>query len=76
MRTLERHVKKKIPDKPTQDVFISHTRCCMKEKSAGSLPVMVGYDGSQSSDTYSVAHQMNFLTQEILHPVKERTQST
>lgn len=32
------------------------------EYSVGPLPVMVGYNGSQSSDTYSVAHQMDFLT--------------
>lgn len=32
---------------------------------------MVGYDGSQSSDTYSVAHQVDFLTQKVFHSVKK-----
>lgn len=45
---------------------------CITEKSVENLicplPVMVGYDGRQSSDTYSVAHQVNFLTQEVFHP--------
>lgn len=38
-----------------------------------SLPVMVGYNGSQSSDTYSVAHQMNFLTQKVFSPAGRST---
>lgn len=43
-------------------------------KQCRSLPVMVGYNGSQSSDAYSVAHQMDFLTQKILHPGKSAQQ--
>lgn len=44
-----------------------------KQDSDGLLPVMVGYDCSQSSDTYSVAHQVDFLTQEIFHPATRST---
>lgn len=37
------------------------------------LPVMVGYNGSQCSDTYSVAHQMDFLTQNVFDPATKQT---
>lgn len=39
-----------------------------------SLPVMVSNDGCQSSDTYSVAHQMDFLTQNVFHPARSSRQ--
>lgn len=42
--------------------------------SVGPLPVMVGYNGSQSSDAYSVAHQMDFLTQEVFNPARRKQQ--
>lgn len=35
---------------------------------------MVGYDGSQSSHTYSVAHQMDFLTQNVFKPARRKQQ--
>lgn len=38
------------------------------------LPVMVGYDGSQRSHTYSVAHQMDFLTQNVFKPARRKQQ--
>lgn len=38
------------------------------------LPVMVGDDGSQSSHTYSVAHQMDFLTQNAFNPARSKPQ--
>lgn len=38
------------------------------------LPVMVGYDGSQSSHTYSVAHQMDFLAQNVFKPARRKQQ--
>lgn len=43
----------------------------VRQQHRSSLPVMVGYDGSQSSDTYSVAHQVDFLTQKVFHAVKK-----
>lgn len=36
------------------------------------LPVMVCDDGGKSANADPVAHQMNFFTQEILHPVKNK----
>lgn len=35
---------------------------------------MVGDDGSQSSHTYSVAHQMDFLTQNAFKPARSKRQ--
>lgn len=56
-------------------------RCCVKWARAGPelavprlLPVMVGDDGSQSSHTYSVAHQMDFLTQNAFKPGRSKPQ--
>lgn len=56
-------------------------RCCVKWAHAGPelavprlLPVMVGDDGSQSSHTYSVAHQMDFLTQNAFKPGRSKQQ--
>lgn len=34
---------------------------------------MVGYNGSQCSDTYSVAHQMDFFTQNVFDPAMKQT---
>lgn len=33
---------------------------------------MIGYDGRQCSDTYSVAHQVDFLTQKVFHPATKK----
>lgn len=38
------------------------------------LPVMVGYDGRQRSHTYPVAHQMDFLAQNIFNPARSKQQ--
>lgn len=38
----------------------------------GPLPVVVGYNGSQRSDAYSVAHQVDFLTQEVFNPATRK----
>lgn len=43
------------------------------DNAVGPLPVVVGYDGSQSSDTYSVAHQMDFLAQKVLNSARQTT---
>lgn len=43
----------------------------MFEKKNVPLPVMIGYNGSESSDTYSVAHQMDFLTEDVFHSVEK-----
>lgn len=39
------------------------------------LPVVVGDDGSERSDTDTVTHQMHLLTEEVLHP-SGKTQKT
>lgn len=38
------------------------------------LPVMVSDDGSQCSHTYSVAHQVDFLAQNVLNPARSKQQ--
>lgn len=50
--------------------------CAPKDKNQDlqCLPIVVGYDCSQSSDTYSVAHQMDFLTQEVFYSEKVQQQ--
>lgn len=46
-----------------------------KSQNPQCLPVMVSYDCSQSSDTYSVAHQMDFLAQEVFQSARRQQQN-
>lgn len=56
---------------PTQPNLLCKMGTCWTRR---FLPVVVGDDGSQSSHTYSVAHQVDFLTQNAFNPARSKRQ--
>lgn len=56
---------------PGDFITFLHTEC---KPVTPLLPVVVSYDGSQCSHAYSVAHQMDLLTQNVFNPAGSKKQ--